>query len=105
MTKVFSAYRDFKAMHYMIRSMLPTSYFIYSVVGVANFILLMYGMTASEVPGSFLNCMIGWICYAAISQAYATFLVKKNWQSKKLHNIALVGHSIVLLVVVNYLFF
>ena len=104
-TNTKSSYRDLKAMHYVLRSMLPTSYFVYSVVGCINFCLLIYGFVASEVAGSFLNCLVGFAVYCAVSQAYASWMVRKDWQSAKLHNIALVGHLIVSMIIINYLFF
>jgi uncharacterized membrane protein YeaQ/YmgE (transglycosylase-associated protein family) len=103
-THAKSSYRDLKAMHYMLRSMLPTSYFIYSFVGCVNYVLFLYGMTMSEVPGSFLTSVIGWIAYCTASWLFSQYLVKTDWQSKKLHNAALVGHLIVTVLLVIYLF-
>ena len=102
---IMKAVSELKSMHYLMRSMLPTSYFIYCFVGCIDYVLFVYGFTASDKPGSFLTCLIGFGCYLIAGWLYSKYLVATDWKSTKLHNIALVGHLVVLAMIVSYLFF
>jgi len=101
--RVKAGIADFKAMNAALD--IPAAYYIYAfVVANVNLVLFLYGMIASEIVGSFTTCLVGWISYCTASWMYSQYLAKTDLFSKKLHSIALVGHVIVTILLVMYLF-